>query len=70
MNKLFFTWSGIGDNLILLAAAYNIYKKTGEKVYIASKLNDFLPYCENFVNYLNLFSFEDLYSPPRISQKN
>ena len=37
MKKLFFTWDGIGDNLCLLAAAWNFYKKTGEKPSIGGK---------------------------------
>lgn len=37
MKKLFFTWEGIGDNLCLLAAAWNFYEKTGEKPSIAGK---------------------------------
>lgn len=68
MKKLFFTWPGIGDNLLLFAAAHNIYKSTGEKVFVASKMFDLLHYCQDFIEYINWFSFEDLYLPSQAKE--
>ena len=68
MKKLFFTWPGIGDNLLLFAAAHNIYKSTGEKVFVASKMSDLLHYCQDFIESINWFSFEDLYLPSQAKE--
>lgn len=42
-KDVFFTWDGIGDNLVLLGAAYNYFRLVGKKPLIASDLP--------FVNY-------------------
>lgn len=50
MKKLFFTWDGIGDNLCLLAAAWNWFKQSGERPAIGGKpfyfykKNDFIDF--------------------------
>lgn len=31
MKKIFFTWNGLGDNLVLIGAAYNYFLKFGER---------------------------------------
>ena len=60
-KKLFFTWAGIGDNLVLLAAAYNYYLKTGEKPYIGGSPSFFLKDA-HFVNYVSDFTLEKIIS--------
>ena len=60
MTKIYFTWSGLGDNLSLIAAAYNHLKIYGEKVTLGvpspiyAKLFD----CANFEDWCNYSSFQ------------
>ena len=59
MDKLYFTWPGLGDNLILLGAAYNYYKITGEKLNINvdfGEIEEGVEYC-NFFRGFGLRSF-------------
>lgn len=44
-KKLFFTWSGIGDNLVLMAAARNYQRITGEIPLVGSKFTALAALC-------------------------
>lgn len=59
MKKIYFTWSGIGDNLALIAAAYNYFLKTHEKILIGSKLSSLNSLC-NYADFTQNFYFEKL----------
>lgn len=58
MKNVFFTWAGIGDNLVLLGAAYNYYKKFGEKPIIGTDL-PFIKYA-NYATHLKNLSLKQL----------
>ncbi|MCG5030378.1 hypothetical protein MAF45_02795 [Mesosutterella sp. OilRF-GAM-744-9] len=61
MKKLFFTWSGMGDNLVLLAAAYNYFKLTGEKAIIGTNFKNLTKLCP-YVEAIDWFTFNKLNS--------
>lgn len=57
-KNVFFTWDGIGDNLILLGAAYNYFLHSGEKPLIATDL-PFIKYSD-FATHITGLSFRSL----------
>lgn len=61
MKKLYFTWAGLGDSLVLLGAAYNYFKKTNERLTIGCDWKD-LALKSPYVDYVDWFSFRQLYS--------
>lgn len=58
VKDVFFTWDGIGDNLILLGAAYNYYLKYGEKPLIGTDL-PFIQFA-NYATHIRGLSFRRL----------
>lgn len=42
LHEIHFTFTGIGDQILLLAAAEQYYKKTGQKLLLACQYHDFL----------------------------
>lgn len=55
MKKIFFTWNGLGDNLVLIGAAYNYYLKYGERAVLGvpSVIYSDLFECADFVDWCN-----------------
>lgn len=58
MKDVFFTWGGIGDNLVLLGAAYNYYKKLEEKPLIGTDF-PFIKYT-NYARHVEKLSLKKL----------
>ena len=44
-NFLYFTWSGIGDGLLLLGAAYNFFLQRNEKLRVGLSNREFFKFC-------------------------
>ena len=60
MKKLYFTWAGLGDSLVLLGAAYNYFKISGERLAIGCDWSD-LASNNPYVDFIDWFSFRQLY---------
>lgn len=58
-RKVFFTWTGMGDNLALLCAAWNYFKITGEKPLIGNNNFIFSKYC-SFITPHDWINFDNV----------
>ena len=60
LKDLYFTWEGLGDNLVLFAAAANYFDKTGKKLLVGSDWAELAAKCP-FVELVEGFSFRHVY---------